>query len=39
MTVGLTHYTHSLGDLELREAIAQHYNSTYGVSVKPIRWL
>ena len=32
---GLTHYTHSLGDMELRELIAQHYNSTYGVSVKP----
>ena len=32
---GLTHYTHSLGDMELRESIAQHYNSTYGVSVKP----
>ena len=32
---GLTHYTHSLGDMGLREAIAQHYNSTYGVSVKP----
>ncbi len=32
---GLTHYTHSLGDLGLREAIAQHYLDTYGVSVKP----
>jgi aspartate/methionine/tyrosine aminotransferase len=32
---GLTHYTHSLGDLELREAIGQHYLETYGVSVKP----
>ncbi len=32
---GLTHYTHSLGDPGLREAIAQHYHSTYGVSVKP----
>jgi aspartate/methionine/tyrosine aminotransferase len=32
---GLTHYTHSLGDPGLREAIAQHYLSTYGVSVKP----
>jgi aspartate/methionine/tyrosine aminotransferase len=32
---GLTHYTHSLGDLELREAISRHYSDTYGVSVKP----
>jgi aspartate/methionine/tyrosine aminotransferase len=32
---GLTHYTHSLGDMSLRESIAQHYNSTYGVTVKP----
>ena len=32
---GLTHYTHSLGDPGLREAIAQHYLDTYGVSVKP----
>src|SRR5512141_3144384 len=32
---GLTHYTHSLGDPELREAIAQHYLDIYGVSVKP----
>ena len=32
---GLTHYTHSLGDPGLREAIAQHYIDTYGVSVKP----
>jgi len=32
---GLTHYTHSLGDMELREAICQHYREVYGVSVKP----
>ena len=32
---GLTHYTHSLGDPGLREAIAQHYLEVYGVSVKP----
>jgi aspartate/methionine/tyrosine aminotransferase len=32
---GLTHYTHSLGDLQLREAICEHYQKTYGVSVKP----
>lgn len=32
---GFTHYTHSLGILELREAIAQYYDDTYGVSVHP----
>jgi aspartate/methionine/tyrosine aminotransferase len=32
---GLTHYTHSLGDLQLREAIGRHYQETYGVFVKP----
>ena len=32
---GLTHYTHSLGDLELREAICEHYENRYGVPVKP----
>jgi len=32
---GLTHYTHSLGDMELREAICRHYLDAYGVSVKP----
>lgn len=32
---GLTHYTHSLGDPGLREAISEHYLETYGVSVKP----
>ena len=32
---GQTHYTHSLGDLALREAICQHYRETYGVSVHP----
>lgn len=34
---GLTHYTHSLGDLELREAICEHYLKTYGVSITPER--
>ncbi|HLP16488.1 MAG TPA: pyridoxal phosphate-dependent aminotransferase [Bacteroidota bacterium] len=29
---GHTHYTHSLGDVQLREAIAKYYNKTYGVS-------
>ncbi len=32
---GLTHYTHSLGDLELRKAICRHYLGAYGVCVKP----
>jgi aspartate/methionine/tyrosine aminotransferase len=32
---GKTHYTHSLGVLELREAIAQHYHQRYGVEVSP----
>jgi aspartate/methionine/tyrosine aminotransferase len=34
---GHTHYTHSLGMIELREAIAQHYETRYGVSVHPER--
>lgn len=32
---GKTHYTHSLGILELREAIAQHYYEKYKVDVSP----
>ncbi len=32
---GHTHYTHSMGDRELRQAIAQHYRATYGVGVEP----
>jgi len=32
---GHTHYTHSLGSLELREAICEHYRRTYGVAVQP----
>lgn len=32
---GFTHYTHSLGMLELREAICTYYNNTYGVTVDP----
>jgi aspartate/methionine/tyrosine aminotransferase len=32
---GHTHYTHSLGLLELREAICKHYLKTYAVSVSP----
>jgi aspartate/methionine/tyrosine aminotransferase len=30
---GHTHYTHSLGMIELREAIAEYYHELYGVSV------
>ncbi len=32
---GYTHYTHSLGELALREAICAHYGQTYGVSLSP----
>ena len=32
---GHTHYTHSLGLFELREAICEYYQETYGVSVEP----
>ncbi|MBU1003783.1 MAG: pyridoxal phosphate-dependent aminotransferase [Proteobacteria bacterium] len=32
---GQTHYTHSKGLLELREAIAEHYHARYGVQVSP----
>ncbi len=32
---GKTHYTHSLGIAELREAISEHYNEKYGVRVDP----
>jgi aspartate/methionine/tyrosine aminotransferase len=32
---GRMRYTHSLGILPLREAIADHYQSTYGVKVSP----
>ena len=34
---GETHYTHSLGLLELREAICQHYHGKYGVTIDPGR--
>lgn len=30
-----THYTHSLGDVRLREAISQYHNSTYGTQIDP----
>jgi aspartate/methionine/tyrosine aminotransferase len=32
---GKTHYTHSLGLLELRESICNHYHERYGVTVSP----
>jgi aspartate/methionine/tyrosine aminotransferase len=32
---GCTHYTHSLGLFELREAICAHYQSRYGVTFSP----
>ncbi|SMP37982.1 Aspartate/methionine/tyrosine aminotransferase [Desulfonatronum zhilinae] len=32
---GHTHYTHSQGIIELREAICRHYQETYGVEVHP----
>ncbi len=35
MRDGFTHYTHSLGMLELREAISQYYLEKYKVSVDP----
>ena len=34
---GKTHYTHSLGLLELREAICEHYAEKYGVEIAPDR--
>jgi aspartate/methionine/tyrosine aminotransferase len=36
---GETHYTHSLGLLELREAICEHYHEKYSVSIDPDRIL
>ena len=35
LTDGFTHYTHSLGMIELREAICEYYYNTYGVHVEP----
>ncbi len=37
LDAGHTHYTHSMGMVELREAICEHYYATYGVSVDPDR--
>lgn len=35
MRDGHTHYTHSMGLLELREAICEHYLDRYGVKISP----
>ena len=35
LEAGYTHYTHSLGMLELREAICEYYRNTYKVAVRP----
>ena len=32
---GETHYTHSLGIIQLREAICEHYHAKYGVRIDP----
>jgi aspartate/methionine/tyrosine aminotransferase len=37
MRNGETHYTHSLGLLELREAICEHYFNRYNVTISPDR--
>ncbi len=39
MADGHTHYTHSLGIRELREAVADHYALRYGAAVDPARVL
>lgn len=35
ITQNETHYTHSLGDIRLREAISQYHYETYGTTVHP----
>ncbi len=35
LEAGHTHYTHSLGLVELREAICRHYHRRYGVMIEP----
>ena len=37
MRDGKTHYTHSLGRLELREAVCEYYLNRYGVDISPER--
>ena len=34
---GETHYTHSLGIIEFREAICEHYSEKYGIQIGPER--
>ena len=34
---GFTHYTHSLGLIDLREAVCEHYHAAYGATVSPDR--
>lgn len=35
LNAGHTHYTHSLGLIELRKAICRHYHERYGVLIQP----
>ena len=35
MRTGYTHYTHSLGDAQLRKTISRDYRNKYGVNVDP----
>jgi aspartate/methionine/tyrosine aminotransferase len=37
MRTGYTHYTHSLGDPQLRKVISRQYHNRYGVEVDPDR--
>jgi len=37
LEAGQTHYTHSMGDLRLREAIAAYYDRQYRLSIDPGR--
>lgn len=39
MKDGQTHYTHSLGIFELRQAVCEHYHDRYGVTISPDRVL
>lgn len=32
---GCTHYTHSLGDIDLREAVCDNFQANYGVNISP----
>lgn len=39
LLAGQTHYTHSLGKRELREALAEHFDNRYGATAMPERIL